>query len=273
MTGPVPKPSPIRVLLADDHALVRQGLRKILEMEDGIHVVAEATNGPEAVALALRHQPDVVLMDINMPGGGGLEATRRLLAAARHLRVVALTIHDDDEYIFEILRAGARGYLLKDTEPAAVVAAVRAVAGGGAYLPPALLDRVLGAFRQEAGMAPVAWSTPSPAAGQPGRLTERESEILKAVGRGWSNRQIAASLFIAEKTVKNHVSNILRKLGLSDRTQAALYAVRTGLATPDDPPAGHAGTNPPLQPAPRHLPRPRAGDSHAREGPRKGGQP
>jgi DNA-binding NarL/FixJ family response regulator len=205
----------IRVLVADDHAVVRQGLRTFLGLQDDMEVVGEAADGAEAVEAVERLRPDVVLMDMVMPGVDGLEAIRRVLAARPETRVVVLTSYADEEKVVPAVRAGAAGYLLKDVQPSDLAAAIRTVAAGGALLAPAVTARVL--REVQAGGAP-----------DPG-LTAREREVLGLLARGLTNRQIAGELVLSEKTVKTHVSNILGKLGVPDRTQAALYAVRLGL--------------------------------------------
>jgi two-component system, NarL family, response regulator LiaR len=202
----------IRVLIADDHAVVRQGLRTFLDLQDDIEVVGEAADGAEAVALAERLAPDVVLMDLVMPGVDGVEAIRRLRERAPATRAVVLSSFIDDDRLFPVVRAGAAGYLLKDVQPAELVDAIRTVHGGGALLHPQVAARLL-----------------AEVAGDP--LTPREREVLSLVGRGMANKVIARELGLAEKTVKAHVSSILGKLGVADRTQAALYAVREGLVS------------------------------------------
>lgn len=245
----------IKVMIADDHTLFRQGLCRILELEEDIEVVAEASDGKQAVALAKERRPDVILMDINMPGMNGLEATRTVKEVVPESEIVILTIHADDEYIFEVLRAGARGYILKDVDASKLADAIRAVKRGEAYIPPALLGKVLKQFRRlaqgreeiaAAGWEVVAENTSDssgyaivPAASRKqadekdpellARLTTREKEILECIVDGQSNKEIADTLVISEKTVKNHVSNILRKLEVADRTQAAVYALRHGI--------------------------------------------
>lgn len=220
---------PIRVLIADDHALLREGLRKILEMEDDIKVVAEAGDGEAAVAMAAEYRPDIVLMDINMPKGGGVTATRKIRETLPEVDVVVLTIHDDDEYIIELVNAGARGYMLKDVGPAQLIEAIRRVHGGEAFIPSNLMTKVFSQFHRREESKPSA-TLAQPQQGDHEPLTERESEILQLIVDGHTNKEIAHTLFISEKTVKNHVTNLLRKLHLSDRTQAAVYAIRTGLA-------------------------------------------
>jgi DNA-binding NarL/FixJ family response regulator len=212
----------LRLLVADDQALMRAGFRMILEAQPDLRVVAEAADGVEAVELAQRHRPDVVLMDIRMPRMDGVEATRRL---AGH-RVLILTTFNLDEYVVEALRAGASGFLLKDAPPEELVRAVRVVAAGEALLSPAvtrtLLDRVV--QRLPAAGAPV------PAVLD--ELTERELEVLRLVARGLSNSEIAAHLVVGETTVKTHVSHLLDKLGLRDRVQAVVLAYELGLVSP-----------------------------------------
>ena len=212
----------LRLLIADDQALMRAGFRMILEAQPDLRVVAEAADGVEAVELARRHRPDVILMDIRMPRMDGVEATRRL---AGH-RVLILTTFNLDEYVVEALRAGASGFLLKDAPPEELVRAVRVVAAGEALLSPAvtrtLLDRVVQRL---------------PAAGAPipavlDELTERELEVLRLVARGLSNSEIAAHLVVGETTVKTHVSHLLDKLGLRDRVQAVVLAYELGLISP-----------------------------------------
>jgi NarL family two-component system response regulator LiaR len=207
----------IRVLIADDHAVVRQGLRTFLELQDDIEVVADVADGEEALSAVEAHEPDVVLMDLVMPGVGGIEAIRRLRELRPATRVLVLTSFLDDDKLFPAVRAGAAGYLLKDVEPAELVRAIRTVADGEALLHPAVASRLMEEFSE----------TERPAAEE--ALTAREREVLALIARGLPNKLIARDLEIAEKTVKTHVSSILSKLGLTDRTQAALYAVRVGL--------------------------------------------
>jgi two-component system, NarL family, response regulator LiaR len=212
----------IRVLIADDHAVVRQGLRTFLELQDEIDVVADAADGNEALAAALHAQPDVVLMDLVMPGLDGIEATRRILSDLPATRVIALTSFLDDDKVLPAVRAGAAGYLLKDVEPQELVRAIHTVHDGEALLHPAVTGAVM---RELAGDARVG-------EGADLGLTGREREVLELVARGLSNKLIARELGIAEKTVKTHVSSILAKLGVTDRTQAALLAVRRGWVEP-----------------------------------------
>jgi NarL family two-component system response regulator LiaR len=212
----------ISVLIADDHAVVRQGLRTFLELQEDIEVVADVADGDEALAAIEEHGPDVVLMDLVMPGIGGIEAIRRLHERSPQTRVLVLTSFLEDDKLFPAVRAGAAGYLLKDVEPHELVRAIRAANEGEALLHPAVAARLIEEF--SAGAQPGAEDT----------LTGREREVLALIARGLPNKLIARELAIAEKTVKTHVSSILGKLGLTDRTQAALYAVRTGLVERDE---------------------------------------
>lgn len=213
----------IRILLADDHELIRQGLMKLLSLESDFEVVGEAKDGQEALELALKLRPDVVLMDVNMPTLNGIEATKRLLEANSSIRILALTVCTDDQYVHEIIRAGATGYILKDVDSATLFEAIRVVADGEAYIQPNLLVRLLGEFKIWRGKE-IGQFTPEELG-----LTGREMEIVQLISRGESNKTIAELLFISEKTVKNHVSSILRKLDLTDRTQLAVYALKKGL--------------------------------------------
>ena len=219
----------ISVLLADDQPLLRRGFRMILEAEGDLIVVAEAADGEEAVDLARRHAPDVVLMDIRMPGLDGIEATQRITAADTHVRVLVLTTFDLDEYAFGALRAGASGFLLKDVRPAELVAAIRTVAAGDAVISPRVTRRLLEEYTR---VLPLSASQMQERYPQLSALTEREREVLIAVARGLSNAEIAASLFVSEATVKSHVGRILAKLGLRDRVQVVVLAYEAGLIQP-----------------------------------------
>ena len=231
-------PDPIRVLLVDDHAVVREGLRTFLELQDGIEVVGEAADGSEGVAAAERLRPDVILMDLVMPrldGVGAMRELRRRLPAAR---VIVLTSFTDDAKLLPAVQAGASGYLLKNAQPQEIARAVRAAHAGDALLDPHVAARLLESIAEPAGealldpgvAARLLDSIARPAGEEPGgTLTRREREVLGLIGRGFSNKRIALELGIAEKTVKTHVGHVLSKLGVSDRTQAALHAVRAGL--------------------------------------------
>ena len=211
---------PIRVLVVDDHAVVRQGLKAFLRVQDDIEFVGEAANGEEALTQARAVQADVILMDLIMPGMDGVETMRRLSAAGVDAKVIVLTSFAEDEQVIAAVKAGAAGYLLKDVQPQELGNAIRAVHAGDAQLHPSVASKLMREV----------------AAGSRGKdadaLTARELDVLKALARGMSNKEIAAELGVAEKTVKTHVSSILRKLGVADRTQAALYAVRERLADP-----------------------------------------
>jgi DNA-binding NarL/FixJ family response regulator len=216
-----------RVALVDDQALLRAGLRALLDAEDGIEVVGEAGEGAEGVALARAERPDVVLMDIRMPGVDGLEATRRIVADPElaAVKVVVLTTFEVDEYVFEALRAGAAGFLLKEAEPEEIVRAVRAVAAGESLLSPSVTRRVVETF---AGAA----APSGPAASRLDELTEREAEIVALVGTGLSNGEIAERLVISPATARTHVSRAMLKLGARDRAQLVVFAFEAGLVTP-----------------------------------------
>ncbi|GLW04090.1 response regulator [Streptomyces lavendulae] len=215
----VPGPRRIRVLLVDDHQVVRRGLRTFLEVQEDIEVVGEAADGEEGIARAEELRPDVILMDVKMPGTDGIEALRRLRGLANPARVLIVTSFTEQRTVVPALRAGAAGYVYKDIDPDALAGAIRSVHAGHVLLQPEVAEALLAAQDdQPAG------------AGRPGALTDREREVLGLIADGRSNREIARALVLSEKTVKTHVSNILMKLDLSDRTQAALWAVRHGLA-------------------------------------------
>jgi DNA-binding NarL/FixJ family response regulator len=216
----------IKVLLADDQALVRAGFRALLDAQPDIEVVGEAADGADAVRLATRERPDVVLMDIRMPGLDGLEATRRI-AADPHLggvRIVILTTFDLDEYVFEALRVGASGFLVKDTEPVDLLRGVRAVASGDALLSPGVTRRLIGEFASRARQP----RPPKDLAG----LTDREREVMALVGEGLSNEEIAERLVVSPATAKTHVSRAMVKLGARDRAQLVVFAYEAGLVRP-----------------------------------------
>ncbi len=214
------------MLVVDDQALVRAGFRRLLELEDGIEVVAEAGDGAEAVEQATLFSPDVVLMDIRMPKLDGIAATRRLLARGRGPRVLILTTFDLDEYVFDALKAGASGFLLKDSPPDQLVAAVRVVAAGDALLAPPITRRLIEEFARR----------PTPRGRPPEleELTARELEVLRLVAAGLTNGEIAAHLVLGESTVKTHVGNLLMKLALRDRVQAVVLAYESGLVQPGE---------------------------------------
>jgi DNA-binding NarL/FixJ family response regulator len=218
----------IRVAIADDQAMVRAGFAALLAAQEGIEVVGEAKDGAEAVALVGAARPDLVLMDVRMPVMDGIEATRQIVGSNAHVRVIMLTTFDIDEYVFDAIRAGASGFLLKDALPEELVNAVRVVAAGDALLAPSVTRRMIEKFAAEP--APPRQSTPELTG-----LTDREREVLVQVARGLSNLEIARELFIAEQTVKTHVSRVLGKLGVRDRAQAVVAAYESGLVVANPP--------------------------------------
>jgi DNA-binding NarL/FixJ family response regulator len=214
-----------RVLLADDQPLVREGFRRVLSRAEGLEIVAEASDGSAAIEAARRHRPDVIVMDVRMPVLDGLAATERIVADDPHVRVLVLTTFDLDEYVFRALRAGASGFLLKDTPLDELVAAIRLVAAGGAMLAPSVTRRVIEEFARRPPLPPS--GTPLP------DLTAREREVLRDVARGLTNAEIASDLFVSEATVKTHVRSMLAKLGLRDRTQLVIAAYESGFVWSD----------------------------------------
>jgi len=220
-------PQPIRVLLVDDQPLLRMGFRLVLDDEEGLAVVGEAGDGAEALRQVAALDPDVVLMDVRMPGTNGIEATERIVAAGSRSRVLILTTFDLDEYAFAALRAGASGFLLKDARPAELVAAIRAVATGDAVVSPRVTRRMLELFAEE--LPGEAAAPASRADARLAELTHREREVLLAVAEGLSNAEVAQRLFLSEATVKTHVGRILAKLGVRDRVQAVVFAYESGL--------------------------------------------
>lgn len=227
---------PVKVILADDHALFREGLKRILNMEKDLQVVAECADGSQVVELCSTVKPDVVLMDINMPIDNGVVATQRMRDTFPEIKVIILSIHDDESYVIETLRIGASGYLLKDMEATDLVNAIRAVVEGYSYIHPKVTGKLINQLRRmsylndagvggastvakEAGVKYVAVDSP---------LTKREAEVLRLMSEGKSNKAISDSLIISEKTVKNHVSSILAKMNVDDRTQAVLMAIKHG---------------------------------------------
>lgn len=207
----------IRVLIADDHALVREGLSKILSMEERIEIVGEASNGEQAISQVFACKPDIVLMDINMPVINGIAATRMIKSERPETDIIILTIHDQEEYLFELIKAGVSGYMLKDVSPDLLIQTILGVARGESFLPSNMVARM---FEEYARLANL--STPE-------GLTRREIDVLRLVAQGHSNRIIAEKLYISEKTVKNHLTNIFLKLGVDDRTQAAIHAIKNNM--------------------------------------------
>jgi DNA-binding NarL/FixJ family response regulator len=223
----------IRVVVADDQALVRAGFKMILQAQPDIEVVGEAEDGAHAITITRENDPDVVLMDIRMPGTDGLEATQQLLQDSQpRPRILMLTTFDTDEYVYRALRAGSSGFLLKTAPPARLIEAVRTIAAGEALLAPTVTRRLIESFVRR----------PPPGSAAPpelAALTEREVQVLTVAARGMSNLEIARSLFLSEATVKSHINRIFAKLGIRDRVQAVVLAYETGLVTPGDNPAAH----------------------------------
>lgn len=217
----------IRLLLCDDHALFRQGLRSILETEESFRIIGEAATGREAVRHALETRPDVVLMDIQMPELDGVAATKEILAEVPEMRVIILTMYRQDRYVFEAIKVGARGYLLKDASAGDLIDAVTRVAGGETLLNAEMAASILDEFRKVETL-------PEHPEHKVSELTEREADILRLLAQGASNQEIAEALSVSEKTVRNRLSEIFSKLRLNNRTQAALYALREGIASLQD---------------------------------------
>lgn len=218
------KPGPIRVLLADDHDLFRQGVRRLLEATEDVEVIGEAPSGEEAVRLVEDLAPDVVLLDITMPGLSGIDAARIVKATSPRTRLIMLTVHGEEEFLFEAIKAGAMGYLLKDCTAEELLRAIRVVYDGEGLLAPTMAAKVMHEFARTRDARELAAVTHP--------LTQREVEILQHVASGLANKEIALRLKISERTVKNHLSNIMEKLHVNSRTQAAVYALRSGLVPP-----------------------------------------
>ena len=210
----------MKIIICDDQAVVRDGLEMLLTLEKDIQVLGTAQDGDEAVELVSRHQPDLVLMDLKMPGMNGIEATRQIRAKFPEVKVLVLTTYDDDEWVFDAIRAGASGYLLKDTPREEVVKAIRGTVEGKSFVDPAVAGKLMGQ---------VASNQTQPSNLLTDKLTERETDVLRLLAKGLSNAEIAGQLHLSEGTVRNHVSAILDKLGVSDRTQAAVIAIQHGL--------------------------------------------
>lgn len=220
--------SMIKVMIVEDHALVRQGLRQLLSLETDLEVAGEAQDGNEVLELVNTVRPDVILMDLNLPGKNGIELTKELKANFPEINILALTIDNDQSHVSKIIKAGASGYVLKDIDPDTLYEAIRVVSKGDAYIQPCLLTKLLNEFRQFMNEEK---TTVLP---EELGLTQRELEIVSYIASGNSNKDIAEKLFISEKTVKNHVSSILKKMALEDRTQVAVYAYRKGLVSQQD---------------------------------------
>ena len=211
---------PISILIVDDHALLRQGIKKVLDLEPDLQVVGEAADGEEAVKMTLQLKPDIVLLDVNMPKKNGLEVTKELRDLVPQSKIVLLTIHDDENYVIEVVRAGATGYLLKDIEPGMLIKAIRSVYAGESFIYPTLAKSL---FYEASGQGK------RPESGRRGSqdsLTMREIEVLQLIGQGLSNQEMAQRMFLSEKTIKNHLTNIFRKINVTDRTQAVIYAIK-----------------------------------------------
>jgi len=214
---------PIRILIADDHQLLRQGIRNFLALEPDFDIIGEAVDGEEAVAKAQAMLPDVLLLDINMPKLTGIEVAGKLKQLCPTVRVMALTIHDDENYMMKMIQSGAAGYLLKDVEPSVMVQAIRRIYAGESFVEPSLTKKLFHGITNREELRP---SLPTHPPQEIDRLSAREIEVLQLIGRGMSNAEIARELFLSEKTVKNHLTNIFRKIQVTDRTQAVLYAIK-----------------------------------------------
>ena len=221
----------ISILVADDHTLLRQGIKRVLNFEEDLEVVGEAEDGQEALARTLVLQPDILLLDINMPGLSGLEVTKQLQAAKCKTKIIILTVHDGDNYVLELLKNGALGYLLKDVEPEMLIQAIHVVNEGNAFVYPSLAERIFGGLSSDDDVSEKArelWNE-----SRASRLTTRELDVLACIAKGFSNQDIAQALFVSEKTVKNHLTNIFRKLHVNDRTQALIYVLRNRIVSID----------------------------------------
>ncbi len=218
----------IKIVIADDHALLRQGIINVLKLEDDFQVIGEACDGAETVEKAIALTPDVLLLDINMPRMNGLDVIKKINEQEKAIKIIVLTMHDDESYVMEVIKSGAVGYLLKDIEPGMLVTAIRTVYAGESYIYPTLAKRIFNEFsrtQQEKEKEKVSEVVRTISRREEG-LTYREYEVLQGVCRGLSNQELAKSLFLSEKTVKNHLTNIFRKISVNDRTQAVLYAIK-----------------------------------------------
>lgn len=220
---------PIRIVIADDHLLLRQGIKGVLEFEEDFSVVGEAVDGQDAINKTLELNPDILLLDLNMPALTGIEVTKQLKVMRSKTKIVILTIHDDDNYAIEVLKNGAQGYLLKDIDPNMLIRAIRRVYEGETFIYPDMFERLFngladcGDINQKADEI---WRSR-----RSGRLTAREMDVLHCIAKGYSNQEIAKELFVSEKTVKNHLTNIFRKIHVNDRTQALLYVLKNKIMT------------------------------------------
>lgn len=222
---------PIKIVIADDHALLRQGIKRVLNFEDDLEVIGEAEEGQEALARTLMLQPDVLLLDLNMPGLSGLEVAKHLKQAGSNTKIIALTIHDSDNYVLEMLKNGALGYLLKDVEPSILIKAIHVVNEGNAFVYPKLAERLFGSLSVsddvELRAKEMLYSSRAE------RLTSREMDVLECIAKGFSNNDIAKTLGLSEKTVKNHLTSIFHKLNVTDRTQALVYVLKNKIISLD----------------------------------------
>ena len=214
---------PIRILIADDHALLRQGIRNFLSLESDFEIIGEAADGEETIRRASELRPDILLLDINMPKGNGIEVAARLKETHPEIRILALTIHDDENYMMKMIQSGAAGYLLKDVEPSMMVQAIRRVHAGESFVEPSLTAKLFRGITDREAQKP---APQAPGMSESDKLSAREIEVLRLIGRGMSNAEIARELYLSEKTVKNHLTNIFRKIQVSDRTQAVLFAIK-----------------------------------------------
>ena len=214
---------PIRILIADDHQLLREGIRNFLSLEPDFEIIGEASNGEEAVTKAEALKPDVMLLDINMPKANGIEVASQLKESCPEVRILALTIHDDQNYMMNMIQSGAAGYLLKDVEPSMMVQAIRRVHAGESFVEPSLTKKLFRGITDRETQKP---SPQAPGMSESDKLSAREIEVLRLIGRGMSNAEIARELYLSEKTVKNHLTNIFRKIDVTDRTQAVLFAIK-----------------------------------------------
>ena len=214
---------PIRILIADDHALLRQGIRNFLSLESDFEIIGEAADGEETIRRASELRPDILLLDINMPKGNGIEVATRLRETHPEIRILALTIHDDENYMMKMIQSGAAGYLLKDVEPSMMVQAIRRVHAGESFVEPSLTAKLFLGITDREAQKP---APQAPGMSESDKLSAREIEVLRLIGRGMSNAEIARELYLSEKTVKNHLTNIFRKIQVSDRTQAVLFAIK-----------------------------------------------
>ena len=221
---------PIRILIADDHALLRQGIKNALSLEADLEVIGEASNGEEVLNQVAHLKPDIVLLDINMPKGNGLEITRQLAANFPSVRCIILTIHDDEYYVLEVIKAGASGYLLKEVEAAMLIEAIRVVHAGESFIYPTLAKKLFTQISRQEKEQPSEQAV-TPRRRHEGQLTYREIEVLQLMAQGLSNQDMASRLFLSEKTVKNHLTNIFRKIHVTDRTQAVIYAIKHKIVT------------------------------------------